>query len=383
MGMSFSNIHIKKNENYDIDKIKKMLLKYMEKKGYKQLDDEENADVVTAIFVPEQSEWVTIGSDMFEFKNSTDTKNISEPFSNMFKTDVLTVSCIDSDYLMMNLINVSDNTDAWINVGSLYGMKMPRRTGYNAWKNKVNNFEIFKNIMKSEHIFAEEALYESCELLGMLSEQVVFSSDFVEGRANCKVEKLYFSLPESYEKEPTKLVINLYEGMPCRIGKSTPVFVVNRGGKSKGVAVIFTGDYIENDELTFVDVTFESDYGSEKRKIVPIKLEKVELNDGGYAYYWEDKNFQIPPKVNPELPWSRYDKMEFERQFGVRFTPQGDSRKVLDVKVYIIPLEYYDGKYSACWYVWKFFKSKSEFIEHFNNRWNGTSDVLNPDDYDL
>ena len=127
--------------------------------------------------------------------------------------------------------------------------------------------------------------------------------------------------------------------MPCKADVNSVVFVNNKGGRSKGVAIRFVGDYIENDDVIIYNVTFESDYGSDKRKRVPITLEKRIDENGNHILWWEDKNFQIPPAVNPDLPFSRLERLEFEKAFGVRFYVKGDLNKFRDVEVHIIPLE--------------------------------------------
>lgn len=140
-------------------------------------------------------------------------------------------------------------------------------------------------------------------------------------------------------------------------------FAVNKGGASTGIAVEFFGDLTENDEITFEDVTFVSDIERDWKGI-PITLKKVKGTKGEVFWYWEDKSFKIPPKVNPNLPFSKQMDIEFKREFGVRFTPKGNPRKVLDIKVAIVPLKYFDRKNAALWYVWKGYGSKKAFIEN-------------------
>ena len=54
---------------------------------------------------------------------------------------------------------------------------------------------------------------------------------------------LYFSSPNSTEKEPPVLRIELFDGKPCSSENSTFVFVNNKGGRSKGVAVMNSAAY--------------------------------------------------------------------------------------------------------------------------------------------
>ncbi len=144
---------------------------------------------------------------------------------------------------------------------------------------------------------------------------------------------------------------------------------------------------ILKNEVVIERATFESDYGSKNRRVIPITPKKVKASSGETVLYWEDKDFVIPKGVDQSLPWSRVSDLEFERQFGVRFYVSGNKRKFLDVKVTIIPLE--NRKGSDTWYVYRPFKTKKHFIEQINedrrriNANGGSFSVIDPDDYDL
>ncbi len=316
-------------------------------------------------------------------------REAAEPFSKAFSTDVISVLCCDSDFMFLNLINTEKNKDGWITVGSPYG-SAPRRNSFKPWEKTVVDLEQFKEIVKGENVFAEEAFYEAGEkLLGMTSAQCGLTSDYTENLERSALTLLYFVLPENgSKKEPPKLEIPLFNLMPCKIGQSSCVFVVNKGGASTGVAVEFFGDFTENDEITFEDVTFAYDYGSDRRGVIPVTLKKVNSTDGRAIWYWEYKDFKIPPKVNPNLPWSKKSDLEFKREFGVWFTPKGNPRKTLDIMVAIIPLQNFNTESAALWYVWKRWGSKKDFIK-WNNGSYGTvfteidENYLHEEDFDL
>ena len=391
MGMFFNNLHIRKNEVYSHDKLIEMLTAEMEQNGYtmlnglKTLESGEEPDISIVIYSPEKSEWVSVASDCFNFNTSEDTKAAAFPISEKFGTDVLAAACCDSDYLMMNLINAADGTDGWVNAGSMYGMKLPRRTRIAPWKGKVTDLEKFKAVVKEKNTFAEDAFYGSAELLGMVTEQCALETEHTEGLDEGALTRLHFALPEGTQKELPEFKVRWFSLTPCRIGGSSCVFVDNKGGRSRGVGVMFVGDYIENDQLTFENVIFGSDIGSKKQKNRPIKLKKIKTTDGKTALYWKDESFDIPPAPNPSLPVMRRDKLESERKFGVWFTVRGDPRKVLDVKVFIIPLENYrDG--AACWCVYLHKGTKERYIEWNNEHWtkmNSPDMCLDPNDFDL
>lgn len=379
MGMFFNNIHVRKNEEYDLKQLKNQLIKQMKEKGYKFVSDNDDGDLSVVIYEPEDSEWISVASDDFQFTTLDSIKSTIAPISDMFHTDVIAAECNDSDYLMLNFLNTNDDTDGWINIGSLYGIKKLRRNSIAPWKNKVNDYDCFKEVVKKQYTFAEDAFYEIAEYINMQPRQACLETDNLSDLDNINVYKLSFFAP-GIEKNLPKLVIPTYNLMPCKIGESCCVFVNNQGGKSKGIGVMFVGDYVEDDEIIFQNVTFESDYGSEKRKIVPIELKKVELMNGKQAFYWNDKDFMIPPAVSKDIPMIKRMDLEFKKKFGVRFVPQGNPRKTLDIKVVIFPLENsYDGQVSWC--VYERFKTKEAYIEDYNKTWRKKE--LDPNDFDL
>ena len=383
MGMFFNNLHIRKNEKYSHDTLKQMLIEEMEKKGYTLPENGKEAEVSVIIYSPKKSEWVSVASDHFVFSTAEDTKAAAFPISEKFGADVLAAACFDSDYLMMNLINAADGTNGWVNVGSTYGMKPPRRTSIAPWKGKVTDIGKFRAIVKEKNICAEEAFYGCAELLGMVTEQCALETDNTDQLEEGTFTRLCFSLPEGTQKELPRLTFKHFGLMPCKIDKSSCEFVVNKGGSSKGVAVMFVGDHIEEDQLTFENVTLESDLGNHERTIIPIQLEKRKNALGQTVLYWEDKTFRIPPAVDPSIPGKRFDDLEEKRTFGVRFTVRGDPRKVLDIMFYIIPLEN-RREGAACWCCYLYSGTKERYIEEHNKRWKKFPEYwLNPEDYDL
>ena len=188
----------------------------------------------------------------------------------------------------------------------------------------------------------------------------------------------------------TKLNIYEYGLKPCTLGKPNVVFVYNKWQSSQGIGILFTGDYIENNEITFDNISFMSDYGNlNKRRSIPIKLKRVKCNDGKYGLYWEDKSFIIPSAVAENLTSAKLVELTYNRIFGVRFTPNGNKKMVLDIMIHFIPLNCINGR--DVWYVYRGHKSKADYIEWYNNKQIAfyknlsglKAEVLNPDDYNI
>ena len=143
MGSWFSNIHIRKNETATEETIEKCIGKMMASKHYLPCTSEIDADGAIAVVVSEDCCWISIYSDLLSLEVPSKCAEIMAPLSSELHTDVLGISCFDSDYLYLNLINTSDKTDAWIGIGSASGLGIKRRSGLSAWKKKVSDFHVF------------------------------------------------------------------------------------------------------------------------------------------------------------------------------------------------------------------------------------------------
>ncbi len=382
MGLFISNVHIRKNDNFDMVKLNNELINMMESKGFRVADEGDEDTISVAICAPSKSKWVSVGSDFFDFANEVDTMAVTESLSKAFETDVLVMACFDSDYLFMNLVNVNDETDAWVNVKNDSAIKSIRRTVLGPWKNKVTDFEKFKNIVKEKRIFVEDVICECEPLFEMADGQSLFWGDSED-----VVLVLKFAWPEGIAKELPSLNVWLANYMPCRMNDCNVVFAVNQGGKSRGIRVVFDGDFIENDDVVFEDVEFIYNKAGANGKVSfsePVVLEKIKDKSDRTILYWENRNFLIPPRVSDDIPFGKKLDMESVRSFGVRFRPKGNKRKILDLKVYIIPFENYeDGM--ACWYAWNGHKDKSSYIEYLEENFSNAIEngYLNPADYDV
>lgn len=181
MGMFFSNIHCRKNNSADFQAVRDAMIKMMADAGYRLADTE--CDDCTMYICTSNCGWVSVYSDAFSFNDPNETKEIIEPLSETLHTDVMAVSCFDSDYLFMHLINTADQTDAWANVGINPFGPMPRRSDLARWKNKVSDFEAFKAAVCDEYVFAEDVFYSIDSLIDLpaahacLCDDLFFDSD--------------------------------------------------------------------------------------------------------------------------------------------------------------------------------------------------------------
>ncbi len=388
MGWFFSNLHICKTAVVDADALQSDLKEILNAKGYVQKYEPDEADLSLSIY-DAGGKWVSVCSDGLDFYTDEAIRDICNPLSERLSADVLTVSCFDSDCLLLNRINRKKDIVAWAKFGSYPGLKM--RSTPARWKDIVTDIAQWKSAFTQKYDFAEDALEAIEPLLGLEPNQGTFCDELISELSQQEVQTLYFNLPESAAKpEPPKLSFVSPSLMPCEIGKDQCYFVVNTGGKTKGVAIAFSGSYVEQEELRFRDVRLEYALDRSPRKTIPLSLEKKQTQTGQWVYYAELPEFSIREGVKEGLSWKRKMDEEWKREFGVRFTPEGNPRKLLDITVHFIPLKNPEGQ--CGWCSWHQYGSKRAYIEEYNRSWSETMQkhhpvdgvkLLNIDDYDI
>lgn len=377
MGSFFSNIHIRKTDSAKLSDVEKFLCGEFKKMGFEQAADAKTADETVVLCEADGSSWITVCSGLFE-------RRLSE-LSEVFKTDVMLIECCDSDFIEMNLVN-ADGTDARVTIGRPYYGE--RENSYSEWEGKVSDLEKFIDVTNGDYVFAEDALNNLDELMGLPIVQGAMFGDYPPENGNgVTVKVLGFSVAKEASDEPPKLNIYHQNGMPAIPGKRESFCIRNLGGTSKGLSIVFLGDYIENDEITFTDCSLE--FGDTK---LPIELEKITRDDGSCVLAWRGEDIDIPPAPDKKLSYAKRSKLEYERSFIFRYTPNGNNRKFLDIRICVAPLQNWIGGQDVT-FVWKPHGSKKKFIEWQNERCRerteygyfpeDTIGMIREEDYDL
>jgi hypothetical protein len=367
MGFFFSNLHIHKTEGVSLETILPLMTELMEKRGFHLITNHEEADLTISL-LDNEGKWLSICSDGLEFYTDEIMQELCCPLSQRLSTDVMTISCFDSDCLLLNLLNANLGVNAWAKTGRYPGIK--KRSTPEKWKEIVDDVYQFKTILKKEYTFSEEALAEIEPLLGLAPEQGSFCTELLaDNTSSGTIRTLSFTLPETADKPaPPRLTIPRYSLMPCEIGEASIISAVNTGGKSTGLAIAFSGNYVENEEIWFRDVQLEYAFDRHPRPMIKLQLEKRQTQNGQWIYYAEVPQFQLMPGVKEGLPIRRAMEEEFKREFGLRFTPEGNERKRLDITLHFIPLKNISGQ--CGWCVWAHSGSKKAYIEQHNRTWS-------------
>jgi len=387
MGMFYSNIHIRKGAGIDTEHVKTQLIKLLQSKDYRQVQEEKDADISLLIYDSPQSEWISACSDAFDFCSAADIRPLCAPLSAALCSDVLAIGCYDSSFVFINLINDTDGANAWIKSGYDDSGLFRRRSGVNTWRKKVKDIEAFRAAAKKEYDIADSMLSALEPLLGMHEYQTMFSADFLEENEYAEhVQRLFFALPEGTDAaELPNLKFLSSDLSPHGMGeRAYSVSAYNTGGASKGLGIVFSGSYVENDEITFHDVRLEYDFTKYPWKTIDIALEKKQIG-GMWVYCATLPNFHLPAKVKSGLPPKKEADEIGKRSLRICFTPKGNARKALDICVHLIPLK--NPQKQAVYCEWLPFGSKRKYIERMNEFQKKTPEpyrrLLDPNDYDL
>lgn len=366
MGFFFSNVQVRRTEGTSVDALLPLLDARMKAQGFLPVDKAEDADLTISVY-DAGGKWLSVCSDGVEFCTEETERDFCAPISEALSADVVTVSCFDSDCLLLHRVDRKSGIEAWAKVGRCPGVG--QRSSPARWKGLVDDIPQWSAALKGDYGFAEDALEHLEPLLGLAPGQGRFCTELIEAGEYRNAKTYCYLLPADEKPEPPRLILPRFGLMPCEIGKPQFQSVYNVGGKSAGLAVVFSGNYVEHEEIWFRDVQLEYGFDRPTRQTIPLQLEKRQLPDSRWVYYAEVPQFRLPPAVKDGLPARKSMEEEFKRDFGLRFTPEGNERKRLDVTVRFIPLKNPAGQCSWC--VWHCDGSKRAYIERYNRSWSG------------
>lgn len=344
MGSTFSNISIRKNSFLTQEIVAESLSTILMDRGF-ICSTEESADISFAVFSLPSSQWFTVCENGMLFDDFNEQLDIANLLSTKLNSDTLRISCFDSDYIYLNLLNPQKKLDAWASVGNSTGLGIRRRTGVSAWKASVSDVSKFKQALKKQHIFAEEVLEEISAELELPHEQSFSVFDFLsETLPECEIKYLHFCIPVSRSSTELPTLKHYTYGLrPCSAGLPTVVSCINKGGAGKGIEIFILGKSIEHYDITFTEVTLAHRNRSRQQDHTPVVLEKKRMSDGSIGYYGEVRNFRIPEKVSSALSPAVRVKKESDLHFWFRCIPQYTDTVSIKLKIIVRPIQNPDG----------------------------------------
>ncbi len=168
MGLSFSNIHVRTERPLDETLAMRIAEILMEEADAALAADVSEADVT--VCAGENSPWVTVLCDETEGDPEAllqKTRTLSEAL----ETPTLAISCFDSDFLCLNLMDAKNAVDLSVVHGNLPFEEMPHGGDPAAWRAYVKDFEHFMQTLRTPSVFAEDALPDLAAELALPAEQ--------------------------------------------------------------------------------------------------------------------------------------------------------------------------------------------------------------------
>ena len=374
MGSWFSNMNIRKSQAVTVDAVSQVLVRMMGERGYEAAASAEDADGLLALLVGEDSEWITVCSDLLPLEEPEQFAPLGNALSAALHTDVLGIACFDSDFLWLNLLNADEKLDGWVGIGSGRELGFSRRSKLTPWKKKVRDYARFAQCARESYIVADGFLYDNAENLGLPRQQSSMGMRYLQEVAPERMAaRLYFRQREALQ--PTELVeLTHYENnLPCLDGYENHLSAINLGAPGMGLRIWFLVPGEEPDAVVFENVRLWRD-----QQPMPIELSLAQMPDGRWAWCWHDPQFAIPPAVKGRMKQEKYRELVQQCRFTIHFTPRGDGRKMLDIQIGFVPDE--DPEGGTWWNVWSKYGSREAFIQHHNRTWKWCWSMKDIDD---
>lgn len=368
MGRSFSNIQIRYPEPVESFDTQKLISLLTNGRSLSCTDKEEEADIIINVCMLENSPWITITSDIIDGDVDTQLK-CAQSIANGLQTEVMAISCFDSDYLFLNLVDPKNEKDIWASCGSFPYGKAPRKSNFSSWKNYVPNISDFSRIMRAGYTFAEECLHG---LEPMLSLPVSQSMCTIEDEpADARLIRFYFKLTDKgasgrapeFKNYNSSLYYNFKDNVNY-------VSFLNHGDAFRGVAVCLAGPCISKQQIRVksIELLYIDAHG--KRTALPVSLEKKTFSNGVAGLYGECPMLRVPSAVPEDLPYMKKTDMEFHRSLGVRFSltadiPDDSVNTLGNLHVILIPLSNFSGQ--GGWVMKPLADEKTLFMEFQNS----------------
>lgn len=182
MGSSFTANHILNSDKLTKAQFKKKFTDMMKAKGYTTADADE-AELTYALAFSSDRKWVTVLS-----ADSENALTETSAFAKALGTQVLGIELVDSDFAAINLIDKTGVRADIIFLGSQYFDEVSELSPPK-WQSLLGiDWPQVEKILNTDYTFAEAALGEFAEIIGMDGKNILLEYDEVGDSA----QMLYF-----------------------------------------------------------------------------------------------------------------------------------------------------------------------------------------------
>lgn len=257
MGSTFSNMSVLKSKTVTTDKLKDFIVSHMKAEGVILSDNDSDGSKKIIIRNNPESKWFTIYNDNedYEFLD-----NFSVLLSKMFNTYSMSIINMDSDFMIIKLTCGGKKKDAVI-VGEPYDDIIPAekaRGSIDAWKKISDNPVKLIEAFKENYVCSEDVLASLQEEVGVSANDIATHFEIAEDTSHDIVLYSFLKSENSDFIKNGDPVIEPYNSFgwepkkeinrPCRY------CYINRGGISKGAAVIISGTFLKNSDVKIEEI---------------------------------------------------------------------------------------------------------------------------------
>ena len=207
MGNFFTSTQIYDDKKLSSKQFIDEFCKKMTKEGYVTCDSDES-ELSYILKFADNCKWVTITSESYEQGNQTSQKDTGR-IAKMLDTTCVNTVVIDSDCAILELYDKSGKKADTLAIGradDYFGDDIPQPSE-KIWKSFLSNdssWEQFIEIQNSEFVFVEDGLSELAPVIGMDSDNILFSAEDAEEDEN--IIRLVFA--KTAVKKEKKLSLN-------------------------------------------------------------------------------------------------------------------------------------------------------------------------------
>lgn len=359
MGCSFSSISILKNDITQ-DQIEKHIVQFMHKNGFFPTVGSPGTVLTTGndrairIISSTSSKWITILDEEIPGKQQD---KLSDSFSRKFKTYVLSLTNVDSDFMEIHLYNQTESDKAF--VGFPYYMEEEdaiTRGNPEAWKAIAKDPESLISQFSENHVFSEEILFSLESETGISRKDILqIPCSTEDGQQPSVTLLMHFAsgiVIDPYITDAPTILESFGNVLP-NMQSETRVPFINRGGISTGLDIWIVGPSIEKKIISIDEIELICRTNPRKETVDDDNFRKVtgktclvNSSYGENAIYAHFPDYVIPEGIKPVTGVNslKYMSIEFRHLIEVKFIPRGpDTEDIPEIHVIAHPLSNNDG----------------------------------------
>lgn len=328
MGKSFSILLLRKfrtNYKHTLCQLDQL----MEYEGYTVQTDPIHAEVNLALYRMDGGRWQIITGDPAVLERYAEILAIKN------RSEALLVNCTEDDRIQYALFDPLKRGMSYAQAGrAADGIPAPV-IDQESWQAAIHGRKRvdFKNLFETSTLSASDHFIELGRYLDFDGAEIMRL--VLDGQEPDENRHLSRGTASFYVMEGApQMELADYSKTPIIPEEKCRILFANHGGPGTGLQIMISGPFVENEALTFTDVTLE--YGDQI--YADAIMHKTRLVNGWYAYVYDFPKLELPPGIGHRLFTNdAYCNARQKALWKLSAIPHGDSRYGLDVYFYVNP----------------------------------------------